>query len=182
MLPQPLKLRQEQALDDGTFYGLYNTIAAVEWEISVAVSLMAKLANNSELVEQLLSLNRKSSHGTGTDSSKSATEAALTSYPKERQDGSILVKNEEARRSVRSAFKVGEKGWPAPECKEYILRGFTRSRVARDVASSATTSCVPQEIILAHRMYAIVEAGSVQLSTSFSDCDYIDIDARSHFA
>ena len=29
------------ALDDGTFYGLYNTIAAVEWEISVAVSLMA---------------------------------------------------------------------------------------------------------------------------------------------
>ena len=34
----------------------------------------------------------------------------MTSYPKERRcrvDGSILVKNEEARRSVRAAFKVG---------------------------------------------------------------------------
>ena len=52
---------------------------------------VAKLANYFELLEQLLSLNRnKSSSGTETDSSnnggsKSATEAALTSYSKERR-------------------------------------------------------------------------------------------------
>ena len=50
---------------------------------------------------------QRSMWSSSDDSSKSATEAALTSYPKERScrmDGSILVKNEEARRSVRVCF------------------------------------------------------------------------------
>ena len=63
---------------------------------------MAKLANNSELVERSFSPGtEESSCGTATSS-----RAALATISKgeELQDGSILVKNEEARRSVRVCF------------------------------------------------------------------------------
>ena len=62
---------------------------------------MAKLANNSELVERSFSPGtEESSCGTGTGTSSRAALATI-SKGEELQDGSILVKNEEARRSVR---------------------------------------------------------------------------------
>ena len=72
-----------------------------QWEVSVAVSPrgVAKLASNSELVKLLLFWNRKSSSGTQQRRWQQECNGSRVDIISQ-----ILVKNEEARRSVRVCF------------------------------------------------------------------------------